>query len=143
VIARKHCGKQEEWKISIDLLKKKCGSRSGMNEFRRLVRELAEGNHLPDYSIAIDRGFVVFTNRGTMPNHRGQRVTYPVLDADTYHDARAVAPGYDVYALEREWQRWWEESGCPELQSADRAFLGFCRQRHTHRPLASRDDNDE
>jgi plasmid replication initiation protein len=139
-IARKHCGKQDEWKIGIDLLRKKCGSRASMNEFRRLMRELTQGNHLPDYAVSIDGDFIVFVNRGTMPS-KEERASYPVLDPETYHDARLTAPGYDVYALEREWQRWWEESGCPELQDANRAFLGFCRQRHTRRPLVTRGDN--
>jgi plasmid replication initiation protein len=37
-LARKHCGKQEMWKISLELLRKKCGSSSSMKEFRRLVQ---------------------------------------------------------------------------------------------------------
>src|SRR5271156_1334662 len=36
-LARKHCGKQDEWSISLELLKKKCGSSSEDFEFRRLV----------------------------------------------------------------------------------------------------------
>ena len=36
-LARKHCGKQDEWAISLDLLKKKCGSASEDYEFRRLL----------------------------------------------------------------------------------------------------------
>ena len=33
-IARKHCGKQISWKISIGLLQKKCGSRQAEQAFR-------------------------------------------------------------------------------------------------------------
>jgi plasmid replication initiation protein len=36
-LARKHCGKQDEWVISLEMLKKKCGSASEDYEFRRLV----------------------------------------------------------------------------------------------------------
>ena len=36
-LARKHCGQQDEWVISLELLKKKCGSASQDYEFRRLV----------------------------------------------------------------------------------------------------------
>ena len=124
-IARKHCGKQDGWKISIELLQKKCGSRSGRNEFRRLMRDLTDGDHLPDYAVRLEEEFVVFQNRWTMTSAREGGPPSPVLDPETYNDARIILPGQDVYALEREWLQWWEESGCPDLQSPDKAFLGF------------------
>ena len=105
-LARKHCGKQDEWVISLELLRKKCGSASSEKEFRRLVsiicEEDAEHNHMPDYAVALEGDQVRFTNRSTMkslPSPR-QQPQYPRLDPETYHDARTVAPGYDVYYLE-------------------------------------------
>ena len=56
--------------------------------------------------------------------------SFPLLDPETYHDARTIAPGYDVYYLEKQWQSFWYESGQPELKNPDAAFLGFCRSRH-------------
>ena len=139
-LARKHCGKQDEWVISLDLLRKKCGSASSEKEFRRLVgvicEEDAEHSHMPDYAVAIEGDNVRFTNRGTMkpalPSPEQPR--FPLLDLETYHDARTVAPGYDVYFLEKEWQSFWYESGQPELKNPDAAFLGFCRSRHQRKP---------
>lgn len=139
-LARKHCGKQDEWSISLDLLRKKCGSVTTEKEFRRLVadicREDAEHGHIPDYSVTIEGDVVQFVNRGTMrqalPSPEQPR--FPMLDPETYHDARTLAPGWDVYHLEREWQRFWYESGQPELKSPDAAFLGFCRARHARQP---------
>lgn len=52
-IARKHCGKQLEWKIGVALLHKKTGSRSPLKQFRYLLIELTERNHLPDYAVKI------------------------------------------------------------------------------------------
>jgi hypothetical protein len=40
---------------------------------------------------------------------------FPILDPETYNDARIVAPGYDVYYLEQEWRAFWFETGKPEL----------------------------
>jgi hypothetical protein len=139
-LARKHCGKQEQWAISLDLLRKKCGSASSEKEFRRLVtvicEEDAEHGHMPDYAVTIDGDNVRFANRNTMkpalPSPAQPR--FPLLDAETYHDARTIAPGYDVYFLEREWQAFWYESGQPELKDPDAAFLGFCRRRHERQP---------
>ena len=59
-----------------------------------------------------------------------EKTLYPTLDPETYHDARTVAPGYDVYYLEQEWRNFWVESGKPELKNPDAAFIGFCKSRH-------------
>ncbi len=132
-LARKHCGKQDEWLISLELLKKKCGSGSQDREFRRLVgvicEEDAEHHHIPDYAVSFDGKNVRFVNRNTMPAQVAPPIDYPLLDAETYLDARTVAPGYDVYALEEQWRQFWVESGKPELKSPDAAFIGFCKSR--------------
>ena len=134
-IARKHCGKQTQWAIGLSLLKNKCGSRSAMKEFRRAIRELVQGDYLPDYEVAFDeeKDQVIFNNRGSVPieNHKQN---LPTLDPETYNDAKIVAPSYDVYFLEQEWRNWWAASGKPELMSADKAFIAFCRNRYERNP---------
>ena len=138
-IARKHCGRQTQWTITLAVLRKKTGSASSLKEFRRLVRSLALGDHLPDYRVAIDGDRVTFLNRETMPLEKagqgaGEADGLPALDADTYHDARIVAPGYDVYELERQWREFWADNGQPELKNPDAAFIGFCRKRYERQP---------
>jgi plasmid replication initiation protein len=53
-LARKHCGQKDHWSISLNLLKKKCGSLSSDKEFRRLVSNIIEADykygHMPDYA---------------------------------------------------------------------------------------------
>ena len=138
-LARKHCGKQDEWVVSLDLLRKKSGSASSEKEFRRLVsvicEEDAEHRHMPDYAVAVEGDQVRFTNRSTMkPLPSPQLANFPRLDPETYHDARTVAPGYDVHYLEQEWRSFWFESGQPELTNPDAAFIGFCRSRYQRQP---------
>jgi plasmid replication initiation protein len=139
-LARKHCGKQDEWAISLDLLKKKCGSASSDKEFRRLVgtiiAEDARHSHVPDYAVTIEGDNVRFVNRNTMPKPlpEGEKTRFPFLDPETYNDARIVAPGYDVHALEREWREFWVDSGKPELKNPDAAFVGFCKSRYKRNP---------
>ena len=66
-IARKHCGKQDSWKISLDLLKLKCGSRAPLKGFRHDIKQLAKGDHLPDYCVTVDdEDFVTFQNRNSI-----------------------------------------------------------------------------
>jgi plasmid replication initiation protein len=135
-IARKHCGKQDRWKISLAALQLKCGSRAPAKGFRHDLRQLARGDHLPDYNVSLDDDdFVTFTNRSAVTALPSTPATgFPRLDAETYHDARVVAPGYDVYHLEREWQRWWCESGQPVLYDPNKAFLSFCKSRYARKP---------
>jgi hypothetical protein len=57
------------------------------------------------------------------------------LPEQAYEDGRAAAPGYDIYALEREWREWWITSGKPKLDSPVAAFVGFCRHRHKIAPI--------
>ena len=48
--------------------------------------------------------------------------------------AKAMAPGYDIYALHDEWRQF--ALGQGELpRNPDAAFLGFCKKRHERAPL--------
>lgn len=128
-LARKHCGAQKEWRISLALLQKKCGSSSSIREFRRLVQNIAredqEHDHMPDYAIYFEDedDMVVVTNRQSVKPVLPQ-ATAPQLDPDVYETARMLAPGYDVYYLEREWRSWLPETP----RNPEAAFLGFCRK---------------
>lgn len=133
-LARKHCGKQREWKICLDLLQKKCGSASTAKEFKRLVQAVVEQDrqhsHIPDYAVSLDDRMVTFLNRGTMEKEKSVALTYGHLhlSPETYHDARTVAPGWDVYAIEREWREWMAEYDIEPPRDPDKAFIGFCRK---------------
>tara|TARA_R110002049_G_scaffold309101_1_gene516871 strand:+ start:10920 stop:11981 length:1062 start_codon:yes stop_codon:yes gene_type:complete len=136
-LARKHCGRQAEWRISLDLLRRKCGSGSTLKEFKRLVKRVVDDDlrtsHMPDYQVRFDEDnpdIVVFENRGTIPLTTGSSGsnTVPPLLPDTYHQARLAAPGFDVYELERQWRSWMEMSGAEPPRKPDAAFVGFCRK---------------
>src|SRR6056297_3280451 len=58
-IARKHCGQQFEWRITLDLLLKKCGSNSPRRVFKKMLKELIEHDHLPDYTVRLENEVVV------------------------------------------------------------------------------------
>lgn len=52
-LARKHCGRQAQWKIGLELLLAKSGSKSTLKEFRRSVRAIADENSLPEYCLVL------------------------------------------------------------------------------------------
>jgi plasmid replication initiation protein len=58
-LSRKHCGHKPSFKINIDLLKEKCGSRGSTREFRRMIKDISQKNILPDYKISLDSNDIV------------------------------------------------------------------------------------
>src|SRR3546814_16001613 len=67
-VGRKMCGEKKIFRIGLEKLKDRCGSKSTMREFRRLVKAIAEDdivhNHFPDYSLRLlDVAMVAFYNR--------------------------------------------------------------------------------
>ena len=125
-IARKHCGRQKSWRIGLETLLKKTGSTSPRRVFRKMIRDIEAADHLPDYQLALGADDVVQVTRRSWDVLEGEM---PQLDPATYDAARAIAPGWDVYGLERDWQSFWTGSGRPRLRAPDRAFLAFVAAR--------------
>lgn len=65
-LARKHCGNQPKWCISMAMLHKKSGSTSLLKKFRFDMKSLAQSNELPDYRVLFDENtdMVTFYSRG-------------------------------------------------------------------------------
>jgi len=64
-IARKHCGSQSRWSISIKKLHPKTGVKSPVKAFRNKLKKIASANVLPDYTMDYDneKDQLVFYNR--------------------------------------------------------------------------------
>ena len=131
-LARKHCGRQPDWRVSVATLAKKSGSASPLRVFRAMLREIIRADGLPDYSLAEEPGDMILVT----PRAAGAAAVIepagpaaPPLAPDTFEAARALAPGADVYALEAQWRAWWAATGRPRLRAPDRAFLGWVKAR--------------
>lgn len=130
-LARKHCGRQTQWRIGLPALQRKCGSTSTRREFRRLVAAVVAQDkahhHMPDYAIRLEGEIVVFENRGTMDvitsDVGGDLVR---LGVEAHERARVAAPGWDVHYLEQTWRSWMAEGGLDAPRDPDKAFVGFC-----------------
>ena len=137
-IARKHCGQQKKWSISVKLLLKKSGSKSSLKKFRQLLKNAVTYDHLPDYSLSFDRekDTVTFLNRSTMSKAISKKTDneFPVFSPVTMEKAKKAAPRYDVYYLLQEWQIFWGESGRPKLENPEGAFIAFCKNRYEKNP---------
>jgi len=125
-IARKHCGRQPEWRVSVTTLARKSGSASPLRVFRKMLRDMIAVDHLPDYTLTEEPGDILCVTRRDLVIAPGEG---PLLHPETLDAARALLPGWDVHALAAEWREFWARSGRPRLRSADAAFLGWIRKR--------------
>ena len=128
-LARKHCGRQPEWRISLEVLQKKAGSMSPRRVFRAMLRDVIKDGHIPDYTLMLDEDDLLWVTP--------ERLIEPVLPGSglaplagaTLDAARTRADGWDIHALEAEWRGVWARSGRPRLRSPDKAFLGWLDKR--------------
>lgn len=132
-LARKHCGKQDIWRIGLDKLQHKTGSTSTSKEFKRLVKTICQADetqsHMPDYRFRLLHDVLEVSPKAefrdiyaeTLPSSSAVSIR---LAADTYDKARKAAPTWDVYFLEQEWRMWMSETP----KHPDGAFIGFCRK---------------
>lgn len=125
-IARKHCGRQREWRVSLETLLHKSGSNSPRRVFRKMIRDMIAADHLPDYQLFEEPDDII---RVTQRDVVLDPISRPVIKPETTDRARQMAPEWDVYALQAEWMAWWAGSGRQPLRSADAAFLGWLKGR--------------
>ena len=124
-LARKHCGRQPGWTVSVATLHKKSGSAAPIRVFRAALRRMIAEGHLPDYTLQEAPGDLMrFERMGKRPQ------AAPHLSEEAKAQARQMIPGVDVYALEADWLSWWEASGRTRLSNPDRAFLGWVAKQH-------------
>ncbi|MEO8242348.1 MAG: replication initiator protein A [bacterium] len=129
-LARKHCGRQPEWRISLEVLQKKAGSNSPRRVFRAMLRDVIDSGNIPDYVLTLDDGDLLWVTPQAV-------VVEPVLPGAglgplsevTLERARSLATGWDIHALEAEWRGVWQRSGRPRLRAPDKAFLGWLAKR--------------
>ncbi len=125
-LARKHCGRQDYWRVSVTVLHRKSGSASPRRVFRAMLREMISANVLPDYELAEEPGDIL---RVSARAQVIEAVGTPLVSPGAHDAARALLPGADVHALEAEWRAFWVSTGRPRLGSPDKAFLGWVAQK--------------
>lgn len=54
-LARKHCGHQAQWQISLQLLHEKSGSRGSIYEFHEVLKGVSAGDSLPEYRVSLSQ----------------------------------------------------------------------------------------
>jgi len=151
-LARKHVGRQPEWWVGLVKLKAKCGSVREIRKFKAELVKIIDRDSLPDFQMELvaqtgdmtyrtkdGREMVRFRPRVTRPSliddlakkaepkkKPSGPVEPPKCTTSAYEMAREMAPGYDIYAIEKKWQDVTVANNMV-LEHPDKAFLGFVR----------------
>ncbi len=151
-LARKHCGQQHHWRVSLEVLQKKSGSNSPAKKFAFYVRHLIASNHLPDYTMTLEGEQAVFWRRTEVASN-GTKLAAHALSAKAAADTKAAAemrvapiseperrilvsaqaierlyefaPGWDKYMLEQLYREW--AAGKDRAHNEDARFLGWVK----------------
>jgi plasmid replication initiation protein len=134
-LARKHCGQQRSWQIGLEALRAKCGSESQLWEFRRQLKKIiaadVKEDYLPEYRFELRTRELVVVHRKEAAEAAVAPMDASPLNMATYAEGRSLAPGWDIYVVEREWRTWVRQKKIA-VKHPDRHFLSFCRARGLH-----------
>jgi hypothetical protein len=146
-IARKHCGKQKSWNISLCKLKQKTGSTSSDSKFKFIVKDIVKSNHMPDYAILFDdsKDMVTFMRKEMLTNNKSHdeevdveqpKVSDTTLSPKTLEKGLAIVKeaetGWDYDVIQQEFFDWSKKREKPNNLEA--AFLGFVRRKVKNAP---------
>ena len=141
-LARKHCGKQPQWSISLKNLQEKCGAKSPKKKFRFFIRGIITthktANHFPDYDISLsDKDVVTFTNQQKNILKPFSRVSDEVLKLlktltpSTIDKAYSIIDrsetGLDFNFIVEEFAKFIDKKGMPDNINA--ALIGFVKKK--------------
>lgn len=139
-IGRKHCGSQTKWRVSVDKLQRRTGSKQERKHFAAHLRGMVQTNHLPDYALTLEEDHVVFWRReqgrarppavasagstevGMSSALAERRVMISTRAMEQLGDA---APGWDKYALESLYVGWAKDKDA--ARDEDARFIAWAR----------------
>ena len=126
-IARKHCGSQPRWQISLAKLQEKTGSNAPLKRFRLNLREIIADDHIPFYRMELTKDDLVIFRPRAAKRTISADITIPAWAEEK---ARQIAydKGWDYYALEAEWREFANNPDNPGV-----AFVGFCKKKESLR----------
>jgi plasmid replication initiation protein len=124
-LARKHCGGQADWRVGLATLQLKCGSDAPLRVFRAAIRRMIADAGLPDYRLEEAPGDIIRVVR----TKAADSPQAPLFGPATIDRLRALAPGWDPYALIAEWEGFWAATGHPRLRSPEAALVAWAQSR--------------
>lgn len=139
-IARKHCGNQKQWSISLQNLFLKTGSSGTLRLFKSRFKTIILDNHIPDYKFYLDSQDKVTITRkcASAEAHLDKRATHDKahhllskLQKQTITNAKKIHNGsstdWSLNEIAVQFYLFVDKKGMPE--SLDGAFIGFLKKK--------------
>ena len=140
-IARKHCGKQENFKIRLENLHEKTGSTGALKKFRFNLKQTIEDGHIPDYQFSLDDNDLVTiknaNKRVLSPSEEfaGGKIALQAVNtlsrptiAKVHEIIEDAHTGWTFKEVLTQWTQWIEKQGkAPE--KPDGALINFTRKK--------------
>ncbi len=139
-LARKHCGKQKEWAISLSALQAKTGSSAPDYKFRYFIKQIEKDNHLPDYSVSMKADIITFKQR-PRANQKDPQQSLGFEDMPTIKRAtiekgaritEKAGTGWDYQEIRRQFAHQLMNGFTPD--KVDGAFINFVKKKVVKRP---------
>lgn len=133
-IARKHCGKQNRWQISLANLHAKTGSNAPLKRFRLNVRQIIAEDETPTYRFEITANdMVIVRPRKDKKSASPFASDALTLKPETIDKAREIArkKGLDYFMAEMDWRDFAQkqiDAGKPP-KTPDGSFIGWLKKR--------------
>lgn len=134
-IVRKHCGSQTTWRIAVDKLQARTGSKQARKHFSAHLRGLVQSNHLPDYTMTLEGDNAVFWRRDDKPARTSMKAATAATAASgerqimisnaAFERLFDVAPRWDKHMLENMYIAWARDKDL--ARSEDARFLGWVK----------------
>ena len=128
-IARKHCGNQKRWNISLDKLQAKTGSNAPLKRFRLNLRQIIEEDNTPFYHFELNDNDLVVVRPRIAKVELAQDIFIPEWAEEKAREA-AREKGWDFYALRDKWLGFARSEiarGNPP-ENAGAAFVAYCQK---------------
>ena len=140
-VGRKHCGMQDKWRISIEKLQRRTGSKQERKHFAAHMRSMVQSNHLPDYALTLEAGpggVLAARERGPMPigravlhnsrcsaDARSTPERRIMVSSQAIEQLYEIAPRWDKYTLENLYIAWAKDKEV--ARNEDARFLSWVR----------------
>ena len=147
-IVRKGAGSQAGgWQWKLRTLHQRSGTTQAYKYFARELRKIVAHGMLLDYALSLEtksgepflRARRTSTQRQAkvQPAPEREPIHFLRLSTDTYEKAKRAVPGFDVYALEKQWQEF-NAGREAEVRKPDAAFIAFCKKHAQRNPIPAR-----
>jgi len=141
-IGRKHCGMQTKWRVSLDKLQRRTGSKQERKYFAAHMRSMVQSNHLPDYALTLEEDQVVFWRRGEGAGETKPKAALPILapvepptpvlserriliSSHAMEQLYEIAPRWDKHMLESLYVDWAKNKD--PAHNEDARFIGWVK----------------